>query len=96
MGSYAVFIQTSATLFNAEAFRSHRTPGVRFHDLPGVWIAGSGGDNSVINGVDGPVTSANPGTVEPVDLVSWRMARAADLSRQAGWPRPGRRLVPAG
>ena len=26
---------------------------------------------SIINGVGGPVTSTNPGTVEPVDLVSY-------------------------
>ena len=71
MGSYVVFIQTSATLFNAEAFKAPKTPGVQFHDLLGVWIAGSGGDNSIINGVGGPVTSTNPGKVEPVDLVSY-------------------------
>jgi hypothetical protein len=71
MGSYVVFIDTSATLFNAEAFESPDTPGVQFHDIFGVWIAGSGGDNSIINGVGGPVTSTNPGTVEPVDVVSY-------------------------
>jgi hypothetical protein len=71
MGSYVVFIQTSATLFNAEAFQAPHTPGVQFHDLLGVWIAGSGGDNSIINGMGGPVTSTNPGKVEPVDLVSY-------------------------
>ena len=67
MGSYVVFIQTSATLFDAEAFQAPKTPGVQFHDLLGVWIAGSGGDNSIINGVGGPVTSTNnPGNGEPV------------------------------
>jgi hypothetical protein len=71
MGSYVVFISTTATLFNAEAFQSPDTPGVQFHDIFGVWIAGSGGDNSIINGVGGPVTSTNPGTVAPVDLVSY-------------------------
>jgi len=71
MGSYVVFIQTTATLFDAEAFQAPKTPGVQFHDLLGVWIAGSGGDNSIINGVGGPVTSTNPGKVEPVDLVSY-------------------------
>ena len=71
MGSYVVFIQTTATLFNAEAFQSPDTPGVQFHDILGVWIAGSGGDNSVINGVGGPVTSTNPGTVTPVNVVSY-------------------------
>jgi hypothetical protein len=71
MGSYVVFIDTSATLFNAEAFESPDRPGVQFHDIFGVWIAGSGGDNSIINGVGGPVTSTNPGIVEPVDLASY-------------------------
>ena len=71
MGSYVVFIQTTATLFDAEAFQAPKTPGVQFHDIFGVWIAGSGGDNSIINGVGGPVTSTNPGVVEPVDLVSY-------------------------
>ena len=71
MGSYVVFIDTTATLFNAEAFQSPDTPGVQFHDIFGVWIAGSGGDNSIINGVGGPVTSTNPGTVTPVDVVSY-------------------------
>jgi hypothetical protein len=71
MGSYVVFIQTKATLFNAEIFQAPKTPGVQFHDLLGVWIAGSGGDNSIINGVGGPVTSTNPGKVVPVDLISY-------------------------
>jgi hypothetical protein len=71
MGSYVVFIDTSATLFDAEAFKAPDTPGVQFHNVFGVWIAGSGGDNSVINGVGGPVTSTSPGTVEPVDVTSY-------------------------
>jgi hypothetical protein len=71
MGSYVVFIDTSATLHDAEAFQSPDTPGVRFHNVFGVWIAGSGGLDSVINGTGGPVTSADPGTVEPVDVTSY-------------------------
>jgi hypothetical protein len=71
MGSYVVFISTPATLFDAEAFQAPHTSGVQFHNLLGVWIAGSGGDNSIINGVGGPVTSTNPGKVEPVDLTSY-------------------------
>ena len=71
MGSYVVFIQTSATLHDAEAFQAPHTPGVQFHNVFGVWIAGSGGLDSIVNGVGGPVTSTNPGTVEPVDLVSY-------------------------
>jgi hypothetical protein len=72
MGSYVVFIQTTATLFDAEAFQAPDTPGVQFHDLLAVYLGGSGGDQSIINGVGGPVTSANnPGTGTPVDLVSY-------------------------
>jgi hypothetical protein len=71
MGSYVVFIQTTATLFDDEAFQAPKTSGVQFHNIFGVWIAGSGGDKSIINGVGGPVTSTNPGTVEPVDLTSY-------------------------
>ena len=71
MGSYVVFIQTSATLFDAEAFQSPDRPGVQFHNVFGVWIAGSGGYNSVINGVGDPVNSVHPGTVEPVDVTAY-------------------------
>ena len=71
MGSYVVFIDTSATLYDAQAFKAPDTPGVQFHNIFGVWIAGSGGDQSIINGTGGPVTSTNPGTVEPVDITSY-------------------------
>jgi hypothetical protein len=71
MGSYVVFIQTTATLHDAEAFQAPKTPGVQFHNVFGVWIAGSGGLDSIVNGTGGPVTSTKPGTVEPVDLPSY-------------------------
>jgi hypothetical protein len=71
MGSYVVFIDTTATLYDAEAFEAPDTPGVQFHNIFAVWIAGSGGDSSIINGTGGPVTSTNPGTVEPVDISSY-------------------------
>src|SRR6266568_4621557 len=71
MGSYVVFIQTSATLHDAEAFQAPHTQGVQFHDVFGVWISGSGGLDSIVNGVGGPVTSTNPGTVKPVDVVTY-------------------------
>jgi hypothetical protein len=71
-GSYIVFIQTSATLFADEAFQSPNTPGVQFHGLLVVYLGGSGGDKSIINGVGGPVTSANnPGIGVPVLLTSY-------------------------
>src|ERR1700678_241883 len=71
MGSYVVFIDTSATLYDAEAFQAPDSSGVQFHNIFGVWIAGSGGDNSIINGTGGPVTSTTPGLVEPVDVTSY-------------------------
>jgi hypothetical protein len=71
MGSYVVFIGTTATLLDAEAFQSPDTSGVQFHNTFCVWVAGSGGDTSLINGTGGPCTSNHPGTVEPVDLVSY-------------------------
>jgi hypothetical protein len=43
-----------------------------------VWIAGSDGLNSIINGAGGPANSTNPGTVKPADVTSYPwMARAA-------------------
>jgi hypothetical protein len=82
MGSYIVFIDTTATLYDAEAYEApttrrpgsdsrSRPPGVQFHDVCTVWIAGSGGDQSIIDGVGGPDTSTNPGKVIPVDVVSY-------------------------
>jgi hypothetical protein len=72
MGSYIVFIQTSATLFADAAFQAPDTPGVQFHSLLVVYLGGTGGDKSIINGVGGPVTSTdNPGIGTPVDLVSY-------------------------
>jgi hypothetical protein len=71
MGSYVVFISTPATLFDAEAYQAPTTPGVQFHDICTVWIAGSGGFQSIIDGHGGPDTSTNPGIVEPVDLISY-------------------------
>ena len=71
MGSYVVFIQTTATLHDAEAFQAPDTPGVQFHNVFGVWIAGSGGLDSIINGTGGPVTSTDPGNVMPVDVASY-------------------------
>ena len=72
MGSYIVFIQTSATLFADAAFQSPNAPGVQFHGLLVVYLGGSGGDKSIINGVGGPVTSTNnPGVGVPVLLTSY-------------------------
>jgi hypothetical protein len=71
MGSYVVFIDTPATLHVSAAFQAPQAPGVRFNDVFGVWIVGSGGLDSIVNGTGGPVTSTSPGTTEPVDVVSY-------------------------
>jgi hypothetical protein len=71
MGSYVVFIDTSATLNDAEAFEAPDTSGVQFHNIFAVWIAGSGGDSSIINGTGGPVNSTTPGVVTPVDITAY-------------------------
>jgi hypothetical protein len=71
MGSYVVFIQTSATLFDDQAFQSPNTSGVQFHNIFCVWIVGSGGYKSIVNGAGGPCNSTSPGTVKPVDVVSY-------------------------
>jgi hypothetical protein len=71
MGSYVVFINTPATLNVTEAFQAPKVPGVQFTDVFGVWIAGSGGLDSIVNGTGGPDTSTNPGTVGPVDVASY-------------------------
>jgi hypothetical protein len=71
MGSYVVFIDTPATLNVTEAFQAPQAPGVKFSDVFGVWIGGSGGLDSIVNGTGGPVTSTNPGVVTPVDVTSY-------------------------
>ncbi len=71
MGSYVVFIHTPATLHVSSAFEGPQAPGVQFHNVFGVWISGSGGLDSVVNGVGGPVRSDNPGTVTPIDVTSY-------------------------
>jgi hypothetical protein len=72
MGSYVVFTDTPApTLFDAEAFQAPNTSGVQFRNVFGVWIAGSGGLSSVINGVGGPVTNTSPANQDPQDVLSY-------------------------
>jgi hypothetical protein len=72
MASYIVFIQTAATLFDAEAIQAPSTAQVQFQDMVTVWLGGSGGDLSIIDGVGGPCTSTNPGVIgKAVDLNSY-------------------------
>jgi hypothetical protein len=70
MGSYSFFNQ-GIPIFASEAFQVPDTPGVQLHNLLTIFLstAGSGGINSVINGIGGSSTIANPDT--PVDVVSY-------------------------
>ncbi|MGD0448395.1 MAG: hypothetical protein ABSB36_07225 [Candidatus Dormibacteria bacterium] len=80
MGSYVVFIYTPATLWDAMAYEAPNAPGVVFTDAMDLFISStcsvngncptagqSGGLDSVIDGVGGPATDANPTTVVDVD-----------------------------
>jgi hypothetical protein len=69
MGSYS-FFDLGVDIFSAMAFQSP-TSGVSFHNLLTIFLStgGSGGIQSVINGVGGSSTIANPDT--PVTVVSY-------------------------
>jgi hypothetical protein len=71
MGSYVVFFDTAPTLHVTEAFQAPQTAGVQFHDVFGLWIRGSGGLDSVINGTGGPATDTTDANHAPVDVVSY-------------------------
>jgi hypothetical protein len=70
MGSYSFFDQ-GVPIYATEAFAAPQKAGVQFHDLLTVFLskAGSGGILSVINGVGGSSTIANPDV--PVDVTSY-------------------------
>jgi hypothetical protein len=71
MGSYSFFNQ-GVQIYATQAFQSPDQPGDQFHDLLTVFLDpthGSGGILSVINGVGGSSTAANPST--PVDVTSY-------------------------
>jgi hypothetical protein len=70
MGSYSFFNQ-GVPIFAAQAFQSPAS-GVQFHDIFTLFLnanGGSGGINSVINGVGVPSVSANADT--PIDVTSY-------------------------
>jgi hypothetical protein len=71
MGSYSFFNQ-GVPIFATQAFQSPDTPGVQFRDVLTVFLnakQGSGGIDTVINGVGGSSTAANPS--KPVDVASY-------------------------
>ena len=67
MGSYSFFDQGVA-IENAMAFQAPNTAGVAFHDLLTVFLNGSGGIQSVINGTGAAVSPSFGG---PSDVVSY-------------------------
>jgi len=67
MGSYSYFDQGVA-IENAEAFQAPTTSGVVFHDILTVFLTGSGGIESVIDGTGAPVSSTFGG---PSDVVTY-------------------------
>ncbi|MGH9104559.1 MAG: adenylyl cyclase [Acidimicrobiales bacterium] len=87
MGSYVVFIDTPATLWDAMAYEAPNEPGVVFTDAMDLFISStcsvngnchtpsqSGGLDSVIDGVGGPATFAN--VTSPVDVLSYSEGNA--------------------
>ena len=56
MGSYSFFNQ-GVNIQSSMAFQAPNTPGVQFHDLLTVFLNGSGGFQSVINGTGAAVSS---------------------------------------
>ena len=67
MGSYSFFNQ-GVDIENAMAFQAPNVPGVQFHDILTVFLNGSGGIQSVINGTGAAVNSSFGG---PSDVVSY-------------------------
>ena len=67
MGSYSFFNQ-GVDIENSTAFSAPTAPGVQFHDILTVFLTGSGGIQSVINGTGQAVNSSFGG---PSDLVSY-------------------------
>jgi hypothetical protein len=67
MGSYSYFDQGVA-IENAMGFQAPQASGVQFHDIFTVFLNGSGGIESVINGTGTAVSSTNGG---PSDVVTY-------------------------
>jgi hypothetical protein len=68
MGSYSYFDQ-GVNIENAMAFQAPHTSGVQFHDILTVFLNGSGGIQSVINGTGAAVSTSFAG--QPADVVSY-------------------------
>jgi hypothetical protein len=68
LGSYSYFDQ-GVNIENAMAFQAPDSSGVEFHDLLTVFLNGSGGIESVINGTGAPVSASN--AAQPSDVVTY-------------------------
>jgi len=68
LGSYSFFNQ-GIDIHATQAFDVPQTPGVQLHDLLTVFLNGSGGIDSVVDGTGAPVSSATSGT--PSNVVSF-------------------------
>lgn len=67
MGSYCYFDQ-GVPIYNSMAFQAPDFSTDQFHDIFTMFLSGSGGINSVINGVGAAVSSANSG---PSDITTY-------------------------
>jgi hypothetical protein len=48
-----------------------KVAGAAFHDVFGLWIGGSGGLDSIINGTGGTATDTTDASRAPVDVISY-------------------------
>ena len=80
MGSYVVFINTPATLHVSAAFQSPHAPGVQFHNVFGVWIAGSAA--STLSSTASAGRPTQPTRTTP----RWTCSAIPDRSRAAVGP----------
>ena len=92
MGSYVVFIDTTATLSTPQAFEAPEAPGVQFHDVFGVWIAARAA--STRSSTASAARSPRPTRARSCPW-TWRATRKAPPPR---WPHalafhPQRRMV---
>ncbi|MGI8416836.1 MAG: adenylyl cyclase [Nakamurella sp.] len=67
LGSYSNFNQ-GVEIHASESFAVPRTPGVQLRDVLTRFLNGSGGIDSVVNGIGGSVTADNPG---PANVISY-------------------------
>jgi hypothetical protein len=66
MGSYVVFIQTTADVHATEAYQAPVRPGVQFTDIETVYLGNQGGYDSVIDGVGGAARQGSVSIGVPV------------------------------